>query len=269
MIELSAVNIYPIKSCAPCSLASATVQPRGLQGDRRWMIVDADGRFISGRQQPRLVLLRAQQVEGDGWRLSAPAASPLTLQAPPADAERVDVSVWSSQIRAPLADAAANRWISAYLGQPARFVYMDADTHRPVAAEYAQPGDEVSFADGFPLLLISTGSLAGLNARLARPVTMGRFRPNLVVSTDEPHAEDRWRRIRIGAVSFDVVKPCSRCVFTTVDPQTATFDSDREPIRTLSSYRRQPGGVMFGQNLIARGTGVLRVGDGVEVLSER
>jgi uncharacterized protein YcbX len=136
-----------------------------------------------------------------------------------------------------------------------------------VNPDYSKPGDEVSFADAFPLLLISQAAVDALNMKLPRAVPMLRFRPNLVVEHTAPHAEDGWKRIRVGAVEFDLVKPCSRCVFTTVDFTNGTFDPSGEPLRTLTTYRRTERGVTFGQNVIPRGSGTVRVGDEVEVLA--
>jgi uncharacterized protein YcbX len=261
---LSAIHVFPIKSCAAWVRDEAQVEPRGLAGDRRWMVTDADGRFLTARQHPRLTLVQAQ-ADGDALVLSAPDMPPLRL-VPPDVSARIQATVWKNTVQAQLADAAADAWIGAFLGLPARFVHMDAACVRPVSPDYGRPGDEVSFADGFPLLLISQAALDGLNARLERPVPMLRFRPNLVVAGTDPHAEDGWKRIRIGAIEFDVVKPCTRCVFTTVDFTRGEFDRTGEPLRTLTRYRRTPQGVTFGQNLIARGGGIVRVGDAVEVL---
>jgi len=261
---LSALHVYPVKSCAPLSPDRAEVGARGLDGDRRWMLVDEQARFVTGRQVPRLVLLRATPL-ASGLRLEFPDAQPLELATPGADAERADVRVWNDVVPARFA-AEATAWLARCLERPLRLVHMPADTLRPVRPDYGSPGDVVGFADAFPLLLIGTGSLEGLNARLARPVPMGRFRPNLVVSGGAAHAEDDWRRVRIGGLEFDVVKPCTRCVFTTVDPATGALDPDGEPLETLKRYRRTPAGVTFGQNLIPRGAGTLRVGDPVEQL---
>lgn len=270
MSELLQLSIYPVKSCAARDLAECEVQPRGLAGDRRWMIVDGEGRFVTGRKYPRSVLIRAEP-HGADWQLQAPGQATLRLRTPPPDATRRSVGVWRSRLDAACAEPAADAWISQALGAPLHLVYMDTQARRAVDAAYGQPGDEVSFADGFPLLLISQASLDGLNARLQQrglaPVTMARFRPNLVVSATAPHAEDGWRRIRIGGIEFDVVKPCSRCVFTTVDPVSGRFDAARQPLETLKTYRDTADGVMFGQNLIARGGGVLRVGEAVTVLA--
>ncbi|QBB69501.1 MOSC domain-containing protein [Pseudolysobacter antarcticus] len=261
---LASLHIYPIKSCAQLTLASAVVEKRGLAHDRRWMIVDENARFITGRELARMTLLQAEPV-ATGLILRAPQMAPLHVSFPPANAPRLDVTVWKNIVAAQLADASANVWLSTFLGRPCRLVFMDDDCAR-VVTEHARAGDEVSFADAYPLLLISQAALDGLNARLVRPVGMWQFRPNLVVAGCEAHAEDRWSRIRIGEIEFDVVKSCTRCVFTTVDPARGELSPDGEPLRTLIGYRRTPAGVTFGQNLIARGQGVIRAGDAIEVL---
>jgi uncharacterized protein YcbX len=262
---LSALHVFPVKSCAPLALDAALVEPRGLRHDRRWIVTDASGHFLTGRQHPRLTLLRAVP-DGDALDLAAPGMPSLRLSAP-CPAARADVTVWKNTVAALPAAPEADAWISAFLGMPARIAYMDDACARPVSPEYSRPGDEVSFADAFPLLLISQAALDALNAKLARPVPMLRFRPNLVVAHTAPHEEDGWRRVRVGEVVFDLVKPCSRCVFTTVDFTQGAFDPSGEPLRTLTTYRRSERGVTFGQNLIPRGTGTVRVGDAVEVLA--
>jgi uncharacterized protein YcbX len=263
---LSAIHVYPIKSCAALSPTVAELEARGLAHDRRWMIVDAAGRFVTGRQVPRTVLIRATPRVGR-LALDADGAQPLDIPVPPHGAPRRDVVVWKDTVDAIDAGDLAAHWLSAVLAREVRLVYMDASAARPVNPTRAQPGDEVSFADGYPLLLISQASLDALNARLAQPLPMLRFRPNLVVSGAQPHAEEAWKRIRIGAIEFEGVKPCVRCVFTTVDPARGEFDPSGEPLRTLKTYRRSPDGIVFGTNLIARGLGTLRVGDAVTVLA--
>ena len=266
-MHLSTLHVYPVKSGAALAPLQARVEARGLAGDRRWMIVDDDGAFLTGRQLPPLVLLRAEPDE-HGLRLAAPGRPDTQVPLPPADAPRRRVTVWKDTVDAVDAGDEAARWLSRFLGRDARLVHMDAQSVRPVSPTHAQPGDEVSFADAYPLLLISQASLDGLNARLATPLPMLRFRPNLVVhGADAPHAEDGWKRVRIGDIEFDAVKPCTRCVFTTVDPARGEIDASGEPLNTLKTYRRSPAGITFGMNLIARGTGTLRVGDAVRVLA--
>ena len=269
MSVLASIHIYPLKSGAPLALDQAVVETRGLARDRRWMLVDANGKFVTGRQQPRLTLIRAQPLE-NGLRLSAPGMPDIDLAAP-STGTRIESAVWGAPVRPLLADDAAHDWISAYMRAPHRLVHMDAACVRPMKAKYdgryGNDDDEVSFADGFPLLLISQAALDQLNAKLAAPVPMLRFRPNLVVAGTAPHAEDHWKRIRVGAIEFEVLKPCVRCVFTTVEFERGAFDPSGEPLRTLLKYRRGAEGVTFGQNLIPRGHGILRRGDAVEVLA--
>lgn len=267
-MHLAAINIYPLKSCRGLPLTHAAVERRGLQHDRRWLVVDTEGRFITGRAHPRLVLVRAIPF-GEGLHLSAAGLPEIEVAAPDPGGPRRTVRVWDDTVDAACADPAADRWISEALGVAAHLVWMDALAQRAVSPTHAQPGDEVSFADGYPLLLISEGSLDGLNQRLSKPVPMARFRPNLVVGSASAHVEDSWRRVRIGEVPFDVVKPCIRCIFTTVDTDTGDFDPAREPLNTLLTYRRSPKGVTFGMNLIARAAGTLREGDTVHVETVR
>ena len=264
-MHLANIYLHPIKSSAPLAVGVATVEARGLQHDRRWMVVDADGRFLTGRQLPRLTLLRATPGPG-GLSLDAPGMPSLHVPFPQGDAT-VQVSVWKSGVAARPAHASADAWLGEFLQRPARLVHMDAGVVRPMIDAGAHAGDEVSFADAFPLLLVSQAALDGLNARLAKPVSMLQFRPNLVVDGVAAHAEDGWKRIRIGEVEFDVAKPCTRCIFTTVDPTRGERDPDGEPLRTLIGYRRTPDGVTFGQNLIPRSLGTLQAGDAVEVLA--
>jgi len=267
---LSSIYVYPLKSGAPVPHASADVETRGLAHDRRFMVVDADGKFLTGRQLPRLTLVHTR-AGSDASTFEAPGMPPLELAHPAPDGARIDSAVWGASVRPLLAAPHAHAWISAFLGIPTRIVYMDAECARPVKAKYdgtfGEDGDEVSFADAFPLLLITQAALDQLNTKLAQPVPILRFRPNLVVDGTAPHAEDGWRRIRVGDCEFDVVKPCVRCVFTTVDFERGTFDPAGEPLRTLIGYRRSADGVTFGQNLIPRRLGTVRVGDPVEVLA--
>jgi uncharacterized protein len=267
-MHLAAIHLHPLKSGATLALGASRIERRGLEHDRRWLVVDPAGRFVTGRQVPKLVLVRATPFAG-GIELSAPGVEPYRVLAPEGNADRIAVTVWGDGVDAAACDAGADAWLSRWLGRTVRLAYMDELAPRHVDPAYARDEDRVSFADAFPLLLLTTGSMAGLNARLADALPVERFRPNLVVDAAEPHAEDGWKRIRIGALEFDVVKPCTRCVFTTVDPATGAFDPSGEPLRTLKNYRRTPAGITFGQNLIPRSFGELRRGDPVEVLEHR
>ncbi|MEO6064866.1 MAG: MOSC N-terminal beta barrel domain-containing protein [Lysobacterales bacterium] len=268
-MHVASLHIHPLKSAAALDVDTLEIVARGAVGDRRWMVIDAADRFVTARAEARLVLIRALP-QGEGLMLSAPGTTPLCVAAP-TNARRIVVRIWNDHVGAVLADEDAHAWLSAFLGRPVRLVYMDSASRRAVDPVFGAAGDEVSFADGYPLLVISGNALHELNARLADPISMTRFRPNIVIEQCAPHAEDGWRRVRIGTVAFDAVKTCTRCVFTTIDPATAIRDAAGEPLTTLRTYRRAEVGndVLFGMNLIARGEGTLRLGDPVEVLELR
>ncbi len=267
MPTLARIFIYPIKSTRGLPRTQVQVEPLGLEHDRRWMLVRPDGSFITGRESPSLVRVSAVPTDG-GLHLSAPDRPELRVQAPPADAPRLEVTIWKDRCSAARAGEDADRWFSQYLGEPATLVYVDARMERSVDPQYARPGDQVGFADGFPLLLLSTASVEELNRRLPRAIAAENFRPNLVVEGCEPFAEDGWRRLRVGTVELEIVKPCARCVFTTVDPLTGVKATDSEPLRTLSTFRRRDGKAMFGQNVLVRRPGTIQVGDPIELLGE-
>ncbi|RMH65940.1 MAG: MOSC domain-containing protein [Bacteroidetes bacterium] len=264
-MTLDALWTYPLKAARGLSLTEAEVETRGLVGDRRWMLVDSDGRFMSQRSHPRLARVRVEPTAA-GLRVEAPEAPAMWVERPDAPAtERV--VVWDDSLPASPAGADADAWFTRYLGTPCHLVYLPDTVRRPVDPAYASSRHHVSFADGFPVLVIGTASLADLNGRLASPVTLHRFRPNVVVRTEQPFVEDTWRRIRVGEVVLDLVKPCARCVVTTIDPETA--EPGREPLRTLATYRRQGRKVLFGQNALVHRPGWLRVGTAVEVLESK
>lgn len=266
---VSELFVYPIKSLGGIRVDSARVVERGFEHDRRFMVVDGRGEFVTQRSHPRLARVKTRI--GDGSLvLTRPGASPLELPLEPPDGPGVAVVVWQSVCDAVPVSADADRWLSELIGIPCRLVHMPERFRRPVEAPYARGDEVVSFADGFPFLLIEQASLDDLNARLARPLPMNRFRPNVVVAGTGPFAAGGWSRIRIRGVAFRVAKPCARCVVTTVDQATGETDGEgSEPLRTLATYRRGAGGVLFGENLIHEGVGELRVGDAVEVMERR
>lgn len=263
MIRVSGLFIHPVKSCGRVVVEEAVVGATGFELDRRWMVVGEDGNFLSQRKHPRLALVRVR-LGSDRLILEAPDLEVLEMPIGGESGPASRVRVWNDECPAVNEGKEASGWFSEHLGRSARLVRLADDDARPLASSSAQPGDRVSFADGFPFLLISSASLEGLNRRLPMPVPMDRFRPNIVVEGCEAHAEDAWRRVRIGEVAFRVAKACARCVVTTVDQSTG--EREREPLRTLSTYRTVDGQVLFGQNLVHDGRGVLRVGDLVTVL---
>ena len=264
--RLEHIWIYPIKGIGGAALPEAAVEPQGLAHDRRWMLVDAEGGFLSQRQVPRLAQLRATVTDG-GLLCSAPGAPNLELGRPATGGQTVKVAIWGDVVEAACGGERAEQWFTDVLGRPCRPVYMDASACRRVDPTYDPGGAKVSFADGYPLLLTSTGSLADLNARMGAPLPMNRFRPNVVISGAAPFAEDAWREILIGAVRFLVVKSCARCVVTTINQET--MRAGKEPLRTLSRFRKRNSKVYFGENLIPMQPGVIRVGDSVTVLARR
>jgi len=265
-MHLSSLYRFPLKSAAGESLQRCASDSLGLLGDRRWMVVAAGtGRFLTQRVLPRMALLQAHWQGDTALRLAAPGMPELLVRVPDDKTMRC-VQVWSANPVVPDAGETAAAWLSDFLGQACRLVYLPEDDGIQVDLDYARLGERTAFSDGFPFLLIGQASLDDLARRVGRPLEMLRFRPNLVVSGAEPYAEDGWKRIRIGQLTFRVVKPCSRCVIPTLDPATGERAPDREPLNTLLSYRKGPGGVFFGQNLIAEGRGELEVGMPVERL---
>lgn len=269
--ELLSIHLYPVKACRGQAPREAVVEPWGLAGDRRWALIDDGGKVVTQRQQPRLALAAAELLPGGGVRLSAPGLEPLTV-AVPDPLGTVALEIFRDKVEGVLADAEAHAWCSAYLGAGVRLVHMDDPaTRRPVDAEYALPGETVTFADGYPLLLTTVASLDALNTLTADgehagegPLPMNRFRPNVVVAGTEPWAEDGWSRVEIGEVPFRVAKTCGRCVVTTTDQATA--QRGREPLHTLGRHRRLGGKLVFGQNLVPLTRGTVRVGDPVRVI---
>ncbi len=266
-MHLASIHIYPLKAARAVDLEESFVEPCGLAGDRRWLLVDEEGRFVSQREEPSLARVVVSCGPG-GIRVSADGRTGLVIAEPPAGAALLKVRVWSSVLLAATAGPEPDAWFSAYLGRTARLVYLDDPTRRPVDPQYGRHGDVVSFADGYPLLLTSTGSLGALGGWLTAarqaPVPMTRFRPSVVVAGAPPWAEDRWRRIRIGAVPFRVAKPCGRCVVTTTDQITG--ERGKQPLKMLGQRRRFGNELVFGQNLIPDSGGVIRIGDPVEIL---
>lgn len=269
--RLVSIHIYPVKSLHGVAPDTAEVEPWGLAGDRRYMLVDPDGRFLSQRRHPVLTQAGAEPLPGGGVRLTAARHTglPELVVPPPSGDALVDVTVWRSALPAAPCVDKAHAWFSELLGTDVRLVHLDDPTRRPVNPARGRETDRVSFADGYPLLLTTTGSLRRLNGWLAEtgtdPLPMNRFRPSIVVDEEEPFAEDGWRRIRVGAVDFRVAKPCGRCVVTTTDQHTGARAA--EPLRTLGRHRRFGDQLVFGQNLIPDGTGAVHVGDRVDVVA--
>ena len=267
MLTLSELWVYPIKSLAGISLSTALAKPLGLEYDRRWMLVDTDGRFVSQRTFPRMAMLELalDQTGLCVWHREQPDDT-LLIPYQTVSSEAIRVEIWDDTVEALLVSEAADRWFSEKLGTLLRLVFMPEAPRRAVDPRYAPAHDHVSFADGYPYLVISQASLDDLNSRLPEPIGMQRFRPNLVVQGALPYAEDTWTNFRIGDVVFRAVKPCARCVLTTLDP--VSLKKGPEPLKTLATYRKQDNKILLGMNTLLVGQeGLLWVGDPIRLES--
>ena len=264
--QLSSIRIYPIKGVKSVKLQETEVQSRGLAHDRRWMMVDKNRRFITQRGVKKLGEIHAN-VTPLGLRVGVSGAEDLEISRPNKNAPRVTVTVWKDEVDAVRVSDEADQWFSDFLGFECSIVFMDDGSVRSVEPAYNPGGATVNFSDGYPLHLTTSGSLDELNSRMKTPLSMERFRPNVTIDGAQPFAEDGWKEIRIGTVDFHVVKPCARCVVTTIDPDTRK--SGKEPLKTLSKFRRRGSAVYFGENLIPKEGGIIRVGDPLYVISYR
>ncbi|MCC5936239.1 MAG: MOSC domain-containing protein [Lunatimonas sp.] len=259
-MKLQDIYIYPIKSLGGIRLDSAVLEERGLQHDRRWMLVDAQGRFLSQRSHPHMALLEVS-LRPEGLRVIHKmdvSQSHLVPFVPETD-RMIPVTIWDDQVAGQVVSETAGKWFSERLEMPCELVMMPEKVRRKVDSTYAENGETVSYADAMPFLLIGQASLDELNGRLKTPVPMNRFRPNLVFSGGTPYVEDGWTSIRIGNALFKITKPCARCVLTTVDQDTGK--KGKEPLRTLSTYRKFAEKVLFGQNMLLIEGSTLHIGD--------
>lgn len=279
-MHISEINIYPIKSLRGISLNSALVEERGLQYDRRWMLTDIDGIFMTQREFPRMALIEVG-VDHEALIIVADGFGRMEIPLVPETGDMRQVTIWQSICPGEIYPTLTNEWFSDVLATNCQLVYMPDDSRRTVNPLFDRGNDVVSFADGYPLMVISEASLENLNSRLSEPLPMNRFRPNLVISGADAFEEDGWENIRMGDALFRSTKPCERCVITTVD-QSKGVVAGKEPLKTLASYRQakivmperaaslgvNETAVLFGQNLIAESVGAtVRVGDAVEELS--
>lgn len=253
-MRVHSLHIYPVKAVHAIDLSESLMDLGGLAHDRRWMLVDTNGRFISQRECPKLAQVRAR-LTPEGLIVSAPQQKDILIGMPEQEASALSVTLWKRNMEACGAADAARRWFGAFLGIECRLVHQSAPE---------------SFADSSPVLVTTTASLKDLSHRMGADIPMNRFRPNIVIDHDEPWAEDRWKNIRIGGVKLEIVKPCTRCVVTTIDQETGE-KTGAEPLATLKKFRmiRQPGltGVVFGQYAAPCQSGTIKVGDKVDILS--
>ncbi|WP_199053539.1 MOSC domain-containing protein [Aquitalea sp. ASV15] len=262
-MQLSQMFVHPMKSARGISYGRAYASQQGLLHDREWLLVTPEGRFLTAREFPRMVLIEMDLIPG-GMLLKAPGMTPVMAMTQ-VYTQPVVTAVWKDEFSALHGDPNVDECLSRYMGVPCKLLWLGMQSRR-VLQEASTP---MSFADGYPYLLVNQASLDALNQELAQPVSLRHFRPNLVISDALPYEEDDWSLLRIGDILFEVAKPCTRCQLTTVNPLTGEFSADNEPMRTLIRTRQLPEGICFGVNLIARSEGILQLGAAVEVVESR
>jgi uncharacterized protein YcbX len=261
-LTLSNISIYPIKSTSGIALSNSWVDDLGLSFDRRFVLTDSNGLFITARKKAKLCLVQASFTT-EGFALTAPNMSTLHIRLRDFSSDYQSVTVWKNDINAQHCHQNYDCWFSEYLGLPCQLLFYGEQSKRLVK----NSEKPVSFSDGYPLLLISQASLDDLNQRCPADIVMSRFRPNLVIEGCLPYAEDNWQKFKIGDVEFEVVNACTRCVFITIDPITGEKHPEREPLNTLKTYRKIGNDVIFGQNVIALNQGQIKRGDKVTVIA--
>lgn len=262
-IKVTELNIYPIKGTMGTSLPELVINDTGPKNDRRWVIIDETGKFISQRTHPSLAIVKSEVVE-EKLKLIIPHMEPILIDTCN-EGDMLEAVIWKDTCHVIEQSKQASQALSDYLKIPCKLVGLAKNTIRPVNPKYTVTDkDRILFADGFPFLITSQTSLNDLNSKLSEAVPMNRFRPNIVVEGLTPYEEDNWKRLHIGNVFFEAVKPCSRCIVITVDQLTGV--KGKEPLKTLAKYRNSEKGIMFGMNLIHCNEGVIKVGDNLEVI---
>ena len=268
MLTISELYIYPVKSLAGIAVEFAIVTSRGLQHDRRLMLADSDNRFLTQREYPVMALLQpVLAANGLYIHHKKNQLPPLFVPEAPAGGQPVIATIWDDRCEAQPYDAAVNDWFSQALGLSCQLLYMPETSRREADKKYAHNNEIVSFADGYPTLLIGQASLDDLNTRLTVPVPMNRFRPNIVFTGGEPFVEDQLAQFSINSIVFSGIKPCARCIMTTIDQYNPA--TSKEPLKTLAAYRQKENKILFGQNLVHRGEGSIRVGDTLEIIGQQ
>jgi uncharacterized protein len=273
MLKLSEIYIYPIKSLGGIRLDVSNITTRGLENDRRFMLVDENGRFLSQREYPQLAIFQTE-IEAaflkitnkkNGSTLKISLQYSLNHKV----TQSLNVQIWDDETSAIEVSSEASNWFTQALDIPTRLVYMHEESQRKTDAQYSLNGEEItSFSDGYPILIIGQSSLDDLNNRLENPVNINRFRPNFVFTNGEPFEEDAWHEFTVGNVRFFGVKPCARCIMTTIDQETGE-KKGKEPLLTLNKYRKAGNKILFGQNVLISQLGTVSVGDDVTVLSHK
>lgn len=261
VLTISQLVIYPVKSLRGFSIKRLQLGEKGPNSDRRWMVVDLNGKFRTQRQHPRLCLIDTHLDNGI-LTLSAQGFEPCQVGMTPGSAQQV--RVWRDSVAAVDCGDEAAQWLTRFIGVGSRLVYMPSHGKRLVDQKYAKHNELLGFADAFPVLLTSETSLENFNSRLSVPIGMNRFRPNIVISGSPPYAEDEWQQIKIAGVNLTLAGPCSRCIMPSINPETA--EKQMEIIDALKQHRRREGATYFGQNILYQECGKISVGDCVEIV---
>ena len=257
---IHSLHIYPVKSCQGIDCNSVELTGTGFKYDRHWMLVDKQGRFLSQRQLPAMARIETA-LTPTSLIVSVNSDAQLEIPLNNPHQERVKVNIWNDQCSAALVATQASRWFSDFLNFDCDLVTLPDSEKRLVSAEYAQAGQTVGFADGFPLLILSKASADLLSSKLGEPVDINRFRANIIIGNCPAHAEDSWNNITVNDMRIDLVKPCSRCVIPSIDQQTSKKHASL--LKVLASYRRNEGKVYVGQNGLHRSTGIISTGQTV------
>jgi uncharacterized protein YcbX len=258
---ISEINIFPIKSLGGISVQEVEVEERGLQYDRRWVLADAHDTFMTQRENEKMALIEVK-IEADGLKVSHKtlAIEPLKVPFQPQTSERKLIKIWDDNVEGIRVADEADEWFSKVLAKKCHLYYQPDDSFRKIDAQYAITHEEhTSFSDGYPILMIGQASLEELNNKLEKPIEMKRFRANLVFQGGNPFEEDNFKGFGVGSSKLVAVKPCARCILTTIDPETG--EKGKEPLKTLSEFRKKGNKILFGQNIIVHQIGKIKIGD--------
>jgi uncharacterized protein len=262
---IHSLHVYPIKSCRGIDLETAELVATGIKYDRHWMLVNEQGEFLSQRQLPQMAGISCTFTD-QSLIASVDNEAPLEIPLEQTAEEFITVNIWNDQCNASIVSAQANAWFSKVLGVPCKLVYLPESENRQVDPRYAEPGQIVGFADGFPLLIVSLASIDLLNEKLEQKVSIDRFRPNIVIDGCNAHAEDDWHQIAIADITIQLAKPCSRCVIPSIDQHS----SEKHPtiLKALASYRRSENKIYFGQNGLHNKNGVITIGQEIQLINQ-
>jgi uncharacterized protein YcbX len=266
MKNLSELYIYPVKSLGGISVKEAEVTDRGLKYDRRWMLLDSTGKFLTQRTHPQMALIKVDVSKDTLFFRNIKNTDQFSVGINETISKKISATIWNDQVELLQVNTIADEWFSQNLNTRCKFAFMPEETKRLVDESYAQNNEITNLSDGYPFLIIGQASLDDLNSKLAEKIPMNRFRPNLVFTGGLPFEEDTMKKFSIGGITFYSVKPCGRCVVTTINQNTA--QKSEEPLKTLASYRTFGNKINFGMNLLHKGSGTIKIGDEIIIIEK-